>query len=317
MLAWAERFNTLLNPAIHFYAEAMPVDDPIDDYRSALERLTSLTTAVAAQREQADVLKAITALRLAVVRAYGGRRPRNPTGRGAQTLIIEYLQEHINEWVYGDELAAVSGIGEWARRVRELRVERGYEIDEDGGRYRLRGADPDRLRADRWRMVGEIQEMSGSPESRVAELLQRTAGSVVDVDELDRVSGSPVGARIARMLRAEDGLPIETDADAPDLLAGQYRLASRRESSRLEPSQRLFGEDLRRDLHRRDHYRCWSCRNARGDVRLSEADPFFLLVRHLDASGDVLFGLSAERLNELSRLATLCNRCAASNRSRE
>lgn len=287
------------------------MEDPIDDYRSALERLTSLTTSVAAQREQTDVLKAIIALRLAVVRAYGGRRPRNPVGRGAQTLIIEYLQEHVDEWVYGDELAAVSGIGEWARRVRELRVEHGYQIDEDGGKYRLRGADPDRLRADRWRLVGEIQELSGSSEARVTELLRRTAGSVVDVDELDRVSGSPVGARIARMLRAEDGLPIETDADAPDLMAGQYRLASWGESSRLDSSQRLFGEDLRRDLHRRDRFRCWSCRKTRDDVTTSEADPFFLLVRHLDASGDVLFGLSAERLNELSRLATSCNRCAA------
>lgn len=293
------------------------MDDPIDDYRSALERLASLTTVVAAQRDQADVLKAITALRLAVVRAYGGRRPRNPTGRGARTLIIEYLQQHVDEWVYGEELAAVSGIGEWARRVRELRVEHGYQIDEDGGRYRLRGADPDQLRADRWRLVGEIQEMLGSPESRCTELLRRTAGSVVDVDELDRVSGCPVGARVARMLRAEEGLPIETDADAPDLLAGQYRLASRRESCRLEPSQRLFGEDLRRDLHRRDQFRCWSCRKARSDVTSSEADPFYLLVRHLDASGDVLFGLSAERLNALSRLATSCNRCAAAGRRGE
>jgi biotin operon repressor len=47
------------------------------------------------------------------------------------------LEERVGEVVYGEELAAVAGISEWARRVRELREE-GLAIEELGGsRYRL------------------------------------------------------------------------------------------------------------------------------------------------------------------------------------
>lgn len=286
------------------------MSDPIQDYSSALDRLSGLTSAVAAQNSQQEVLDAITKLRLAVVRAYGGRRPRHPQGKGARYLILRYLEEHLDEWVYGDELAAVSGIGEWARRVRELRVQDGYEIEELGGSYRLRAAEPDRIRRDRWRIVGEIQEMQGDPKSRVEELLQRLRTSIVNVDELDRVAGGPAGARLARELRDEEGLPIENDADAEDLGPGECRLASSREWARLDSSQRLFSEVLRRQIFKRDRLRCWTCKQSRADVTASNDHPFYLVVRHLDASNDGLFGLSAERINDLSRLATSCNRCA-------
>ena len=62
-----------------------------------------------------------------------GRKP----GPGARTRIRRYLEERVGEVVYGEELAAVAGISEWARRVRELREE-GLVIEELGGsRYRL------------------------------------------------------------------------------------------------------------------------------------------------------------------------------------
>ncbi|MBX7134887.1 MAG: hypothetical protein K1X67_19645 [Fimbriimonadaceae bacterium] len=290
----------------------MATKDPLDDYHAALDRLAALTAAVASQADQEEVLEAITQLRLSVVRAYEGRRPRRPHGRGARGLILDYLKLRVGEWVYGDELAAVSGIGEWARRVRELRVEEGYGIEESGGRYRLVAAEPNVARRERWRMVGDVQQLEDPPKERVSELLRRAVGQVVHVDELDRVAGSQIGERLARSLRDDYGFPIETDADAPDLQPGQVRLASTQDWAKLDQTQRLFPEDLRRQVFQRDRYRCWSCQHSHADVSQSETQPFYLLVRHLDARGDGLFGLSAERLGDLSRLATICNRCASS-----
>ena len=64
--------------------------------------------------------------------------------RGREWKLLEYLKERVGN-VYGDELHAVSGIHEWARRVRELRVEHGYDITELGGSsYRLERVEPDR-----------------------------------------------------------------------------------------------------------------------------------------------------------------------------
>src|SRR5688572_182863 len=109
----------------------------MDAYRHAVAHLADLEVAVAAKRDHEAVLEGLTALKIAVVRAYDGRRPRAVSGDGGRARILRYLQERPGVWVYGEELAAVSGIGEWARRVRELRVEHGYFIEERAGVYRL------------------------------------------------------------------------------------------------------------------------------------------------------------------------------------
>lgn len=286
----------------------MPNTDPVEDFVRAIEDLADLRTAVAAQADQQLVLDAITRLRLAVVRAYGGHRPRHPRGSGARHLVLLYLQEHLGEWVYGDELAAVSGIGEWARRVRELRVEHGYEIEEDGGRYRLISREPDAVRKARWAIVGEVQEAGASPRDRVLTLLQRLVGSVIDVDEMDRVAGSRSGALWARRLR-EDGFPIEAYGDAPDLKTGEFRLASSLSIFMLDEGQRAFSDETRAALFARDRFRCSVCRRDRFEALREGREPFFLLVEHADAQGADVLRLSLERATDLSRLRSVCVRC--------
>jgi hypothetical protein len=285
--------------------------DPLDDYRRAVERLAELDRAVAAQQSQEEVLDSVTRLRLAVVRAYGGRRPRNPRGRGAPTLILEYLQENLGSWVYGDELAAVSGIGEWARRVRELRVERGYRIEEDDGCYRLLALEPDVASRDRWRVVSEVKDLGGTPIDRIRTLLHRLVGDVVTVDELDRVAGSRDGVRMARELRAIEGLPVEFSVDAPDLRSGQFRLASSHSWCRLDENQRHFPEDVREPVFRRDGYRCRVCGLDRGTAVATVDDPFYLVVRHLDAASGSVEPLPVAALVDISRMAAACNRCGS------
>ncbi len=62
---------------------------------------------------------------------------KTAAGASAKTRIRRYLEERVGQVVYGEEIAAVAGISEWARRVRELREE-GLKIEELGrSRYRL------------------------------------------------------------------------------------------------------------------------------------------------------------------------------------
>lgn len=49
--------------------------------------------------------------------------------KGSKTKILEYLLDHVGEVVTHDKLQKASGgVAEWARRLRELRDEEGYEI---------------------------------------------------------------------------------------------------------------------------------------------------------------------------------------------
>src|SRR3954447_15705735 len=141
----------------------MAVSDPYGDFAQAFERLDALRHSVAAARDADGVFEAMADLNLAVIRCYGGRKPKAPSGVGARTRILQYLQERCGDWVHGDELAAVSRIGEWARRGRGLRVEQGYDIQEESGLYRLTSVEPDENVAKRWRLLNEMRRGDESP----------------------------------------------------------------------------------------------------------------------------------------------------------
>jgi len=48
--------------------------------------------------------------------------------KSAKSRIEAYLISNVGKKVHGDKLAVVSGISEYGRRIRELRVEHGYAI---------------------------------------------------------------------------------------------------------------------------------------------------------------------------------------------
>ena len=49
--------------------------------------------------------------------------------KGARARLRQYFLEHIGEVLYAEQLREVAGnISEWARRIRELRTEEGYQI---------------------------------------------------------------------------------------------------------------------------------------------------------------------------------------------
>lgn len=58
-------------------------------------------------------------------------------GMGAKEKIIDYLKQHLNEWVHNQELRQVAGVNDTPRVIRALRQE-GWQIEVDrDGRSRL------------------------------------------------------------------------------------------------------------------------------------------------------------------------------------
>ena len=75
---------------------------------------------------------------------------RKSEGGAARNRILDLLKQHVGEVVAKEQIAAAANISEWARRVRELRDEYGYQIlshkDRPGelkpGEYILVSAEP-------------------------------------------------------------------------------------------------------------------------------------------------------------------------------
>ena len=61
----------------------------------------------------------------------------------AMDRILAYLRRYPQKVIAGDELMVVSGIGEWARRLRQLRVEDGWNICSGNTFRELYEDDPD------------------------------------------------------------------------------------------------------------------------------------------------------------------------------
>ncbi len=61
-----------------------------------------------------------------------------PKGKGARAKLREYFLRNIGRVVDSEELREVAQISEWARRVRELRDEEGYEILSHNDRSELK-----------------------------------------------------------------------------------------------------------------------------------------------------------------------------------
>ncbi len=242
-------------------------------------------------------------------RALFGPRPRAPRGVGGKARILAYLQSRVGDVVYGEELFAVSGIHEWARRVRELRVEDGYDISELGGSaYRLEQTAANSGRAEQWRLANEIRRRPGSALERIQAFLAANEGRVVAREQIDYVAKIKEGSRRVRELRDEHGWPINSHIDERELRPGQYRLVSADPADRRDPRQRLYPEELRERVFARDDYTCRECGRNREKALAAGDTRFYLEVHHTKAVAEQLDALSQEELNAIDNLETLCHR---------
>jgi hypothetical protein len=246
---------------------------------------------------------------LGAVRELFGTRPRAKKGQGGGPRLEAYFRAHVGKWLSGEELRAAAGfIDNWARRIRELRVQKGYEITEAGDLYRLEKLEPDADRAARWGKLNKIRRTKGSGSKRLEQLFEAFVGEVIDGDTVAYVAKIKSGPRRVRELRDEQGWPINSHIDEEGLKPGEYRLVSADPADRRDIRQRLYEEDLRERVFARDNYTCTEC--GRNRVRAIEAGDtrFYLEIHHKSAVAEELDALAPDELNREENLVTLCHR---------
>lgn len=242
--------------------------------------------------------------------------------------ILAYFLKYVGKVIDGDELLVVSGIGEWARRVRELRVEFGWnivsgvtakelgadELEELGKRLTIDGVDvtemtpdqyvmmtdtQDREAAHRWNLANSIRGGSGAVRDKILQFLRANAGKPVSGEELRYVAKDrSEWARRVRELRTEFGWAVVTKTTGrPDLPVGAYVL----EQDRQTPAHdRRIPDPVRVSVLARDNYRCQQCGWHHDLWNRSDARHLELHHRQHHARGG---------RNTSENLVTLCNIC--------
>lgn len=219
---------------------------------------------------------------------------------GAQSRILTYFLSRIGQIVSKEELRGVAVIYEWARRVRELRVEHGWNIitqsqrsDLNPGEYVLVSGTPDERIASDWKLAKTIKGKSGGGKAKGLAYLQELSPRSADKDQLYYVMGIKTYARRLREL-SEEGWFIYSNVDDPNLAPGSYRLGSLEQRT---PRARQAIK-LRHQILDRDGYKCAD------DGKTPDNDGVTLQIHHLkfvSQGGD----------NSPDNLITLCADCHA------
>jgi hypothetical protein len=273
------------------------------------ERVAELAGEVETGNASRETIDEIAAELRGAQAALFGPRERAPRGEGGKSKILAYLSGRVGETVQGEELAEVSRIQEWARRIRELRVEDGYRITEIGSSaYRLESTEPDLGVAAAWKTANVIRRRPGSGIDRVARFLEASVGKVVTREQIDYVAKIAEGSRRVRELRDEHGWPVNSHIDEPDLEPGQYRLTSADPVDRRDPLQRLYPESVRQEVFERDAYSCQVCQRDQAKAAAAGDTRFYLEVHHKVAVADELEALPKAQRNDPENLVTLCHR---------
>lgn len=192
----------------------------------------------------------------------------------------------------GIETAVASGISDHARRIRQLRVECGYQIasgaspDPESGidlkpdQYMLVDPTPDADAARHWHVANRIRRSGTGSKNRVLQYMMENVGRVLTTEELAYVAkDAKEYARRVRELRTEDGYAVATRfTGRPDLRVGQYVLQS--EDRIAEPHDRRIPQDVERAVYARDGNTCRVC--GWNVDRWSAQDPRILELHHLE-----------------------------------
>lgn len=240
----------------------------------------------------------------------------------ARDRILYYFRKYPGIVIAGDELLVVAGIQEYARRVRELRVQFGWAVasgvttkemseDQDAeipnelkamkpSDYVLLNEIQDRDAAHRWNVANTIRKERGSVRDKILKYLRANVGKAVTNEELRYVAGDKTEwARRVRELRTEFGWPVATmSTGRPDLSVGVYVLQADRQSPEHD---RHIADDIRREVLRRDGYKCQECNWSHEEWNPS--DPRHLEIHHIKhhAKG------GANVKENLESLCTVCH----------
>lgn len=244
-----------------------------------------------------------------------------PDIQAGRARILAYFQANVGKIVNSDELEVVSGIKDYPRRIRELRVQEGWPIvsglqfagsddDEDldldlglpqdlrPDQYILTEDKRDENAARRWQLANEIRRRSGGVKGKLLAYFRANVGENVTMEELKYVADNKGDwQRRTRELRTQDGWPVVTRLSGdPSMPPGMYKLAEDKQS---EPHDRYISESVRREVMKRDGGRCqW--RGCGWPEGFPESDHRFLEVHHI-----VHHVEGGE--NNPDNLVTLCN----------
>jgi len=235
--------------------------------------------------------------------------------------ILKYLQGHVGVVISGDELLVVSGIQEYARRVRELRVQFGWaivsgevikdmvenkDITVDSKQkitvdsYMLISVAEDIEAAYRWNIANTIRKQTIGAREKILQYLRHNVGKNITGDELRYVAGNKTEwARRVRELRTEYAWPIYTrNTGREDLPVGTYVLEEDRQG---EVHDRNISDAVRVQVLDRDNHSCRKCGWNRN--KMAQGDPRKLLeLHHITAH-------ARKGENSAENLITLCNVC--------
>jgi len=260
--------------------------------------------------------------------------------RSARARILRYLRAHQGAVIDGNELMVVSGISEYARRIRELRKEEGWKIysgvtvsemradeetdseqatlypksEEDDqwpemspDQYLLMDGERDREAAHRWHTANRVRKLTLSVKHKILQFLRENVGHPVTGEELRYVAGDRTEwARRVRELRTEEGWPVVTKKTGrPDLPVGAYLLESERQ---MKSHDRRIPDRERKSALRRDDYTCQDC--GWNNQLWNPADPRHLELHHIQKH-------EHGGANTAHNLTTLCNHCHDEAHTRE
>ncbi len=240
----------------------------------------------------------------------------------ARDRIIHYFLKYPFTIISGDELLVVSGIQDWPRRVRELRVQSGWMIingitakemtaenefplkgisvfSMKSDDYILIDVEQDRDAAHRWNITNEIRRKNISTRDKLLEYFRANVNTPLGGEELRYVANKKTEwARRVRELRTEYGWPIATrNTGAPDLKVGYYLLHADRQSPEHD---RHIPDPIRGKVFRRDGYKCVNCEWSHKEYNPS--DP-----RHLELHHKKFHFIGGD--NNEENLVTLCTVC--------
>ncbi len=300
---------------------------PNSDPESIRQSLVELLTNFATELKKSDLREKVIALVPAFhrLRDLGSSLIPKDVAPAARDRIIAYLKQYPLKVIDGDELMVVSGIGEWARRVRELRVQFGWWIysgvtfndmaedaEEAAGlmkvgidaakikpdQYVLMREEQDRDAAHRWNVLNEVRRSKLSVKDKIIEYFRRNVGAEISGEELKYLAkDKKEWARRVRELRTEDGWPILTkNSGREDLDVGVYMLEEDRQAYEHD---RVIPDPVRVQVLERDGHKCVECGWNRSVIK--PGDPRKMLElhhkkRHKDGGE-----------NTVENLITLCN----------
>jgi len=238
--------------------------------------------------------------------------------RAARERILQYFRRYVGVILHSDEFLVVSGIQEYARRIRELRVQSGWpiisgetakEMIEAGeldlsvenispDTYVLLRDEQDKEAAHRWHLANTIRGESWGMKKKFLEYFRTNVGKPINGEELKYlVNGASDWQRRIRELRTEEGWPIKTkNTGRRDLPIGTYILEEDRQS---ETHDRNISEPVQVKVLERDNYRCIKC-SWSYDKKVAGDPRHFLELHHIKHHAR-----GGENVEE--NLATLCN----------